>query len=112
MVTIKNIWIERGIGGGGGWSSAYTPISHQLEVEPWIRGYRLKFGQTTTMEENEFDNLTMDIAGYVRNRILDISRDKPKEERAVEEAPKNIDPEVTRKEIAKPAKKTKLKENP
>jgi hypothetical protein len=113
MVTIKNIWIERGIGGGGGWSPTYIPTGHQLEVEPWIRGYRLKFGQVTTMEENEFDNLAMDIAGYIRHRILEVKRDKPVEQQPqIEEAaPKIVDPEATRKEVVK-TKKTKTKETP
>jgi putative ubiquitin-RnfH superfamily antitoxin RatB of RatAB toxin-antitoxin module len=65
------------------------------------------------MEENEFDNLAMDIAGYIRHRILEVKRDKPVEQQAqIEEAaPKIVDPEATRKEVVK-TKKTKTKETP
>jgi hypothetical protein len=105
MATIKNIWIE---GGAGSLSSGQHKAFTNLEIEPWIRGFRLRFGESMYLPDEEFDKLAYSLKDYVTGLILQITRDSTQgtvEEIALE-IPKPVDTEETKKEI-KTIKKVK-----
>jgi len=111
MVEIRDIWLERGH--GTGWSASFNQGSLQLEVEPWIQGYRLKFGEELQLSEYEFGLIEDNINRHVEQRILEVEKtvvaDIPEIEIPQAESPVlEVKEEITRKEI-KPIVKKKTK---
>jgi len=103
MTTIKNIWIESGAGTLSG--AQHTPYTN-LEIEPWIRGFRLRFGESIRIPDTEFEKLAYDLKDYVDGRILQITRDTEIKKEEIVTIPVEIEQEETKKET-KTVKKAK-----